>query len=163
MLYYLMKIYIDKFNYKMINLKNINPYFIKKTKFQEIYSSEGIFRIENDNYLSKLNIIDNNINLKNNYIDNISIIIDYSIIKKDINVVSHLPFEHIMIDTFIHTFILRPNSPLILNIEFDNDNNITNLYFCMGAKFKAYSFADIENFSIKEDFETFINLLKLKK
>tara|TARA_B110000444_G_scaffold257244_2_gene295267 strand:- start:213 stop:689 length:477 start_codon:yes stop_codon:yes gene_type:complete len=158
-----MKIYIDKFNYKMINLNNIKPYFIKKTKFQEIYSSEGIFRIENDNYLSKLNIIDNNINLIKNYIDNISIIVDYSIIKKDTNSVSHLPFDHIMIDTFIHTFTLRPNSPLILNIEFDNDNNIKNLYFCMGAKFKAYSFADIENFSIKEDFETFINLLKSRK
>lgn len=163
MIYYLMKIYIDKFNYKMINLNNIKPYFIKKTKFQEIYSPDGIYRIENDNYLSKLNIIDNNINIKKDYIDNVSIIIDYSIIKKDTNIVSHLPFDHIMIDTFIHTFILRPNSPLILNIEFDNNNDIKNLYFCMGAKFKAYSFADIENFSIKEDFETFINLLKSKK
>jgi len=158
-----MKIYIDKFNYKMINLDKIKPYYINKTKFQEIYSPEGIFRIENNNYLNKLDIIDNDINLIENYINNISIIIDYSIIKKNRNIVSHLPFKHIMIDTFIHTYILRPNSPLILNIEFDNNDNIKNLYFCMGAKFKAYSFADIENFSIKEDFETFINLLKLKK
>ena len=158
-----MKIYIDKFNYKMINLDKIQPYYTKKTKFQEIYSPEGIFRIENNNYLNKLNIIDNNSEIKNNYIDDVSIIIDYSIIKKDKNTVSHLPIDHVMIDTYIHSYILRPNSPLILYIEFDNNNNITNLYFCMGAKFKAYSFADIENFSIKEDFETFINLLKSRK
>ena len=119
-----------------------------------------MYRIENGKYFNKLDIIDGDISKIINYLPDINIIVDKSIIKKNRNIVSHLPINYILVDTFLETYILRDNSPLQLIIEKDSENNIKNFYFTFGAKFKGYSNADIINFSIKEDFQSFINLFK---
>ncbi len=155
-----MKIYIEPYNYKLINIDNLLPYLHKKHHFKEIYTEHGMFRIENGKYFNKIDIIDGDVSKIIDYLPDINIIVDKSIIKKDRNFVSHLPNNYILVDTFLETYILRDNSPLQLIIEKDHDNNIKNFYFTFGAKFKGYSNADIINFSIKEDFQSFINLFK---
>ena len=115
------------------------------------------FALKMENILIKLTSIDGDVSKIVDYLPDINIIVDKSIIKKDRNFVSHLPNDYILVDTFLETYILRENSPLQLIIEKTSDNNIKNFYFTFGAKFKGYSNADIINFSIK--MKTFNHLL----
>ena len=119
-----MKIYILT-NLKKINIKNLNN--LNQTKvleYQNIYSSEGIFRIQNNNIYKLIpkdypleKITYNNLNFilnKNNY--------------KFTEIMYYTPYNHIKYDIKEIEYKLDINSKLSLIIEYNN-NNINKIYF----------------------------------
>ena len=81
-----MRIYLEHFNYQNINFNNLNKCNKEERNQIEIYSDEGIYLIEN-NRLYKLKLMDGNIERSENYINNINLLIDKTIIKKQQNIV----------------------------------------------------------------------------
>ena len=116
-----MKIYIKNFNPKKINhnflVKNIITY-------KDIYSTDGIFRIQNEN-ITKLIPQD----IKCEYVtdNNIDFIIDKSdfIFRKNIY---SIPYQHIVLDIEQVEYKLYKNSSISL-IICNHNNRIIDIYF----------------------------------
>ena len=58
-----MKIYIDNFDFKEININNkyLQDFCVLTKLYDDMYSNYGMYRIENAKILRKLNIIDGEI------------------------------------------------------------------------------------------------------
>lgn len=154
-----MRIYIDNINLKDINTNKISKYLQQKDKIKEIYSDEGFFRIKNDISCKRTTIEDGEIIPINNYIDDMTIIIDKSFIYTSKEVVSHIPYNHITRDIYKYTYKESPESPVSFLIETDMENNIENSYYMLTNKHAAYSDADIINPFTKESILFFHKLI----
>ena len=153
----------DNKNYvKIIKiLEKLNKYLIKKETINDIYSKEGLYQI-NENKTYKLFVksekIHENVIVNTNYGKNIMLLIDDSVIEKE--VVYQIPFEHINIPLTIHTYSLNKNnkSGLVLVLEFiqkDKEHlQPVNYYFEYNSKIDY----NINNISI-EDINVFLSLL----
>ena len=158
-----MRIYIDNFNFKMSSIQKIKPYKRDSYKQTYIYSPSGVYRVDNNHNLRKINFIDGNIESIKNYMQNIDITIDHSIIKKQPHIVSHIPHNNFTRNVQLTHYSVQPNSPLNLILENDEQGNISEMYFILNSKkYANYSNADIENPLIKEDIQFLFNLLKYK-
>jgi len=158
-----MRIYIDKFNFKMSKLNLISKHKRESYKITYIYTPEGVYRVDRGNCLRKIDFIDGKIDNIQNYLDETGITIDHSIIKKRKNNVSHIPFEHFSRKITINYYSLQENSPVNLIVELDENNEIIEVYFILNSKkYASYSDADIQNPLIKEDVLELFNLLKYK-
>uniref|UniRef100_A0A6C0BU57 Uncharacterized protein n=1 Tax=viral metagenome TaxID=1070528 RepID=A0A6C0BU57_9ZZZZ len=155
-----MRIYLDKL-WLNTDLNKINTLLSSSEDIVYLYSSEGIYVIQN-NKIMKVNIHDGDINKIDNYIDNINITIDTSILKKSREFVSCLPCDHEKVDKKINYYKLRDKSPLTFIIEFINDN-VSDFYFILEGYHAKYSNADLNNPSIMEDFQEFFNIIYNKK
>ena len=155
-----MRIYLDKL-WLNIDLNKINTLLSSSEDIVYLYSSEGVYVIQN-NKIMKVNIHDGDINKIDNYIDNINITIDTSILKKSREIVSCLPCDHEKVDKKINYYKLRDKSPLTFIIEFINDN-VYDFYFILEGYHAKYSNADLNNPSIMEDFQEFFNIIYNKK
>ena len=151
-----MRIYLDKL-WLNINFDNINNILSSSEELIYLYSNDGIFIIQN-NRIMKIEINDGEINEIKDYIDNINITIDTTIIKKSRDVVSNIPFNHIKIDKKVNYYKLREKSPLTFIVEFI-DNNVSDFYFILEGYHAKYSNADLNNSSIKEDFVEFLDII----
>lgn len=152
-----MRIYLEHFNYQNINFNNLNKCNKEERNQIEIYSDEGIYLIENDR-LYKLKLMDGNIERSENYINNINLLIDKTIIKKQQNIVSHVSMNNIKRELKLYYYKLREKSPLRLVLTYEN-GLLVDMYFMLFETYAAYSAADMDNFSIKEDMNSFLNLL----
>ena len=116
-----MKIYIKNSIPKQINLTSINA---TKSTFQEIYSSDGIFRIQNNN-ISKL--IPQDVASENFNYNNIEFIIDKSsyLFRKNIYTIQ---YEHINYNIEQYEYKLHNNSLASMVVQY-HKNKIFNLYF----------------------------------
>jgi hypothetical protein len=158
-----MRIYIDKFNFKMSKLNLISKHKRESYKVTYIYTPEGVYRVDRGHNLRKIDFIDGKIDNIPNYIDKTSITIDHGIIKKRNNNVSHIPFDHFSRKITINHYSLQENSPVNLIVELDDNNEIIEVYFILNSKkYASYSDADIQNPLIKEDVSELFNLLKYK-
>lgn len=158
-----MRIYIDKFNFKMSKLNLISKYIRESYKVTYIYTPEGIFRVDRGHNLRKIDFIDGKIDNIPNYIDENSITIDHSIIKKRNHNVSHIPFDNFSRKITINHYSLQEKSPVNLIVEIDDNKEIIEVYFILNSKkYASYSDADIQNPLIKEDVAELLNLLKYK-
>jgi hypothetical protein len=154
----IMKLYIHNTlnNINLNNLKNLEKYISKMVEVKDIYSDSGIFRIENKNNLNQIMIHDGDIYKFENYINNLSIILDKSIVKKIDKDPSHISNNHDTIDYFQYYYSFQQKSPLYLVIEMYKDKQLKDLYFRFEDTYAAYSDADINNPFIKEDIERFL-------
>ena len=153
-----MKIYIHS-NIKNINLKNLDQLekkMVRKNLVKDIYSDSGIYKIENKNKLSKIIIYDGDIIKYENYINNLPILVDKSIVKKIDLQPMHISNNHISIDYYQYYYSLQEKSPLYLVIELFSDNKLKDIYFRFEQTYASYSDADINNQFIKEDIEKFM-------
>ena len=116
-----MKIYIKNFIPKNIKNNSIIP---KKTKYQEIYSVDGIFRIKNDTIFK---LIPQDVTPEKFNYNNIEFIIDKSsyIFRKNIY---SIPYKHIIYDIEQHEYKLYNNSTVSLIINYCK-NKIIDVYF----------------------------------
>jgi hypothetical protein len=151
-------------------LEKLEKYIISKENIVDVYSKEGIYQV-NENQTYKLYVksekIHENIVLKKAHDDdndndndkNITLIIDDSIIQKDL--VHQLPYEHVNIPLTIHKYSLNKNNKigLMLVIEFiennDKKGNLKpiNYYFEYGSEI-----VHTNNLPI-EDINVFLSLL----
>ena len=119
-----MKIYILT-NLKKINIKNLNNlYQTKVLEYQNIYSSEGIFRIQNNNIYK---LIPKDYPIQKITYDTIDFIVDKSNYKFT-EIMYYIPYNHIKYDIKEIQYKLDINSKLSLIIEYNNDN-INKIYF----------------------------------
>jgi hypothetical protein len=91
-----------------------------------------------------------------NYINNLSIILDKSIVKKIDKDPSHISNNHDTIDYIQYYYSFQQKSPLYLVVELYQDKQLKDLYFRFEDTYAAYSDADINNPFIKEDIERFL-------
>jgi len=140
-------------------LEKIDKYLIKKQHVIDIYSKQGIYQV-NENKTHKLFIksekIHENITINTNSNELITLVIDDSVIEKEL--VHQIPYEHVNIPLTIHCYSLNKNNiALVLVIEFiENDKGSLrpiNYYFENNSK-PGYS-----NLTIKE-INVFLSLLK---
>lgn len=158
-----MRIYIDKFNFKMSKLNLLNKYQRDTYSVIYLYSPDGIYRVDRGHSMRKIDFIDGLIDTIPEYIGEFGIIIDHSIIKKQSHTVSHIPYTHFSKKITINHYALRENAPINLIVELDEQNEIIDVYFILNSKnYASYSNADIQNPLIKEDVEELIGLLKYK-
>jgi len=157
-----MKIYIGKLN-PVIDISNLINYKTKSTHYCELYSKDGIFRIENGHNLKKINFKDGEIKHIQNYLDELPIYIDATLIIKDKYEVSHIPNDFIERKYYVTYYTLRKDSPLIFVVETEENNDIKDYYFMLYGIYAAYSNADIYNESIKNDIREFLKLVNYKK
>ena len=90
-----MKIYINHFNLNILPdlLKSLSNYHIKSEEYMQLYSTDGIYMIDQSTSI-KLNQIDHDIILLNNFYQDFTLIVDPSfyIAEKVVNISP----EHIM-------------------------------------------------------------------
>jgi len=151
-----MRIYLDKL-WLNIDLNTINNMISQTDNIIFLYSLEGIYVIQN-NKVMEVEINDGEINKIDNYINDINITIDTTIINKLKHTVSQIPNNHIKIIKKINYYRLRDKSPLTFVIEFI-DNEICDFYFILEGYHAKYSNADLNNSSIKEDFNEFFDII----
>jgi hypothetical protein len=145
---------------------SLEKYIISKESIVDIYSKEGIYQV-NENQTYKLHIksekIHENIVFeKSEHAENITLLIDDSIIQKVM--VHQLPYEHVNIPLTIHKYSLNKNKNnklgMTLVIEFiqNNDKKHDNIkpinYYFECASEIGYS----NNLPI-EDINVFLSLL----
>ena len=156
-----MKICVNSFKYNNNNLKKKleeNCILELQKTTVEIYSENGVFFVENER-IYKINYIDGGIETIDNYCENCTIIIDRTIVKKEMKEVYCISNKHIKINKLIQRFQLREKSPLICIVEYNLDTNkIHDVYFQLHDKHAAYSSADLDNLFLKEDITSFIRL-----
>jgi hypothetical protein len=158
-----MRIYIDKFNFKMSKLNLLEKYNRDTYNVVYIYSPEGVYRVDRGHSMRKIDFIDGRIDSIPSYMGDVGITIDHSIIKKQSHTISHIPYTHFSRKITIKHYSLRENAPINLIVELDESREIIEVYFILNSKkYASYSNADIQNPLIKEDVEELIGLLKYK-
>ena len=118
----------DKNNTKINKiLAKLESYLVKKQKIIDIYSKQGMYQVD-DNQTYKLYVKSEknhkNVVLKTNDDKTITLVIDDSLIEKELT--HQIPYEHINIPLIVHRYSLnkKQNSDFVLVIEFvDNHNN----------------------------------------
>ena len=135
-----MKIYIDNFDFKEININNkyLQDFCVLTKLYDDMYSNYGMYRIENAKILRKLNIIDGEIIHMKNFIKNMNIILDKTIIKKDLEEVMYIPNDVYIVNKIVKSYRLRDKSPLIMILEINTKTNeIYDLYFQLNESYAA--------------------------
>lgn len=150
-----MRIYIENFNFKNIDINKLEKYITSKNNIIEIYSSDGIFIIKNNNFCKQITICDGDILSLNNYIDNYNIVVDKSLIYKSKYHISQIPNDHYSKNIILYEFKENESSPVSFMLEIHN-NSIDNSYFMLTDKHAAYSEADIINPFTKESIQFFL-------
>lgn len=122
-----MKIYIKNFNPSDLNISHLEKYIQKKDMLSEIYTSNGIYRIE-ENKIYRLKPIDfpvEEIKYKNTHI-----LLDSSFFEKE--QVHQLPINHTHLQIQYHVYRI---SKLKVIVEFEQEK-VSNMYMCMNVQNK---------------------------
>ena len=145
-------------------LEKLEKYIISKESIVDIYSKEGIYQV-NENQTYKLHIksekIHENIVFeKSEHAENITLLIDDSIIQKVM--VHQLPYEHVNIPLTIHKYSLNKNKNnklgMTLVIEFIENTDKKDHLKPMNYYFECASEIGYNNLPI-EDINVFLSLL----
>ena len=156
-----MKIYINNLNIDILNnlLHIFNDKYIDSETYIQIYSIDGIYKI-NDNQIKKLNIMDKEIELFQNYYNNFTLIVDKSFFIEE-NVHSINP-EHISIKLKRCFFKSYQKSNIQLVIEgLINEDLTSNKHFIKpnDIYFEINDNIDIKDDLIKKEIIVFLSLL----
>ena len=118
-----MRLYFIDFNINRLynKLRDLDNYYVEKKIIHEIYSDEGMYRV-NDKNICKLYVTDNNTTEIKNYIDEHNIIIDYSTIQYKEQ--KQLPPDHILLSTIEFYYHASHRSPIQLVITGNYDPSI---------------------------------------
>tara|TARA_Y100000389_G_C17393714_1_gene481371 strand:+ start:742 stop:1215 length:474 start_codon:yes stop_codon:yes gene_type:complete len=151
-----MKLYLSNINFQNININNLNNYITSKDDILEMYSDEGLYICKNGEGFKKLQIIDGNVKILNDYINDNHLYIDESYIYKSKQYISKLPINHYIIKLIKYEFKFSQKSPVTMVLETEN-NIVSNIYFMLTEKHAKYSTPDIDNQFIKETIQDFYN------
>lgn len=151
-----MKIYINNLNLEIINdLSDIlQENLIKTDNYIELYTNEGIYRIE-DKKIYFLEAIDKDIKVINNYHKNYSIIVDPSFYK-EYSVSSIYGDSHLSLEIKQHSYKINSASEIKLIISYisNKDKLIPNDIY-----FESSKDIDINDIFIKKEIIEFLSML----
>jgi hypothetical protein len=145
-------------------LEKLEKYIISKESIVDIYSKEGIYQVnENQSYklhIKSEKIHENIVFEKSEHAENITLLIDDSIIQKVM--VHQLPYEHVNIPLTIHKYSLNKNKNnklgMTLVIEFIENTDKKDHLKPMNYYFECASEIGYNNLPI-EDINVFLSLL----
>ena len=169
-----MKIYINHFNLNILPdlLKSLSNYHIKSEEYMQVYSTDGIYMIDQSASI-KLNQIDHDIMVLNNFYQDFTLIVDPSfyIAEKVVNI----PPEHVMTKVKRDIFALNKNTnnkpciKLIIETEmksepeevfyFLNKNNTNNEDIYRDIFFELPNGTNVNDALVKEEIIEFLSLL----
>jgi hypothetical protein len=156
-----MKIYINNFNINVLPniIKNLEDKLIHSKRYIQIYAIDGIYSIDDDKTINKVNCIDNDITIMKNYYDNYTLIIDNSYCEKEL-VHSFNPY-HIYMQIKQCSFEITNKSNIKLIIEGPVVDDITNLHGFIpnDIYFELPSDTDINDQLIKNEINGFLSEL----
>jgi hypothetical protein len=146
-------------------LEKLEKYIISKESIVDIYSKEGIYQVsENQTYklhIKSEKIHENIVFEKSEHAENITLLIDDSIIQKVM--VHQLPYEHVNIPLTIHKYSLNKNKNnkigLTLVIEFIENTDKKDHLKPMNYYFECASEIGYSNNLPIEDINVFLSLL----
>lgn len=153
----MMKIYINNFNINVLCeiINMLKPYLVEEESYNQIYSIDGIYLIDEKN-ITKLISIDNDIKILENYYDNFTLIVDPSYyVSENANAIDP---QHIVIKIKRQIYKLNKASSIQLVIEgrtLENQDSMTpnDIYFEMPNN------SDINNILVKKELIEFLSLL----
>jgi hypothetical protein len=159
-----MKIYISNFNIDILDivLKRLNEQYIDSETYIQIYSTDGIYRV-NDKIVNKLKCIDKDIQIYEKYYENFTLIVDTSYY--ELENVNAIHSEHISRCIKRSFFKLNKNSNLQLVIEgiiLDKLNSNKSKYENIKSNdiyFELQNSTDINDALVKKELIVFLSLL----
>jgi hypothetical protein len=124
--------------------KILDKYLMNSEHHTFVYSNEGIFKVDCAN-LYKLNIQDKPSQKIDNYCNNISIIIDESVVKEDY--VNQIPNQHILVIKKLNVYSLDVKSNIRFIIEINSAiDKIIDYYFDVPNDTQIYGKIFQDNF-----------------
>jgi len=163
-----MKIFVKNYDIKSLHkfMKLLDKYYISSEINIQLYSKEGIFTVDNNNFL-KMNTIDKEIVVVKNYYKSFTLLIDHSINTYENS--NQLPVEHMAFTLKKCCFATNNKSKIKLIIEGNNDiANSTNMSFSKEYNMVPSNFyfdisdeIDINNDFVKQELNVFLSLLNL--
>ena len=150
----IMKFYIENYLPVHLNICKITHLHKKTEILKQIYSVDGIFRIEGKQVF-KLYPVDKEIQTWQNYYKHYTILCDDSSFNKE-EVYSQIPFEHVLVETTLKYYCLgneeRKVASLYLVIHENKENgDIQDFYFLSSEQ--------LENRLVQEELDVFLKLL----
>jgi len=161
-----MKLYFIDFNINCLynKLRALDNFYVDKKIIHEIYSDEGMFRV-NDKNICKLYVTDNNTTEIHHYIDDYQVIIDYSTIQYKEK--KQLPVDHILLSTieFYYQSSRRSSIQLVITGNYypDVDENPQDKYkFFIPTDFyfEILDRIDVNGQMCKDEINELLSLLK---
>lgn len=153
-----MRIYINNLNLDILNdiANKFKEYLINSETNAELYTSEGIYRIEDKNIYS-LDTEDRDIKIYDKYYKEISLITDPSIFHK--NLVTSVHGEsHLFFLIKRNIYKLNKNSNISLIIKYSSDNNET-IPLPNDIYFESNKDIDVNEYFIKNELSEFLSIL----
>lgn len=155
-----MKIYINNFNIEILSdiMKQLSEIYINSETFIQIYSSDGIYKIDNSVTLKQI-CVDNDLIFLPNYFKSFSLIVDPSYYKTE--VVNNIIPQHISTKMKRCFFEINKNSNIKLVIEGEIVEETKNVY---GINPNDIYFEILDNINIndalvKKEIIVFLSLL----
>jgi hypothetical protein len=155
-----MKIYINNFNIEILPdiMKQLSELYINSETFIQIYSSDGIYKVDNSLTL-KQNCVDKELIFFKNYFNNFTLIADPSYYKTE--VVNNIIPEHTSTKMKRCFFEINKNSNIKLIIEGEIVEETKNIY---GINPNDIYFEILDNINIndalvKKEIIVFLSLL----
>ncbi len=111
-----MKIYINNLNLEILPniMTTLNEQYIDSETYIQIYAVDGVYQI-NDSVIKKMNAVDNDIKIHNNYYENFTLIVDPSYYTTE--TVNKIPLEHITTKMKRCFFQINKKSDIKLVVE----------------------------------------------
>ena len=161
-----MKIYINNLNIELLSniMIAINEQYIDSETYIQVYSKDGIYQI-NDNKINKLNAVDTDIEIHNNYSENYTLIVDPSYFTNSI--VNKIPIEHTATKIKRCFFQINKNSDIKLVVEgnvieetvFNKTHDKNYGISPIDLYFEVDNNIDINDALIKNEINVFLSLL----
>lgn len=153
-----MKIYIDNLNINLLkDIQNLlESYLITSEYYIQIYTNEGIYKIEKNNIYS-LEPLDKDIEIYKNYYNNFTLIVDSSYFKKTY-VSSIYGNTHLSLNIKKNIYKLNKTSKIQLVIE-NNDNKLFDNFVPFDIYFESNENIDINELFIKQEINEFLSVL----
>ena len=160
-----MKIYINNLNLEILSdiMKIYNDYYIKSETYIQIYSSEGIYKIDNS-IITKLISTDIDIKKLENYYNNFTLIVDPSYFTPQ--TVNQISPNHTSTPLKRNIFKIYANSNLQLVIECEvkeehnyYKNTIENVIIPNDMYFELPNDTNINDTLVKNEIIEFLSLL----
>jgi len=161
-----MRLYFIDFNMNHLHnkLRALDNYYVEKKIIHEIYSDEGMYRV-NDKNICKLYVTDNYTIEIQNYIDDHNIIIDYSTIQYKEQ--KQLPHEHILLSTIEFYYHASHRSPiqLVITGNYDpaideNTHDRYKFFIPTDFYFEILDRIDVNGQMCKDEINELLSLLK---
>jgi hypothetical protein len=156
-----MKLYINNLNIELLSdiIKQLSDKYISSETYIQIYSDEGIYRIDDDATIKKLICLDKDIKIFKNYYNDFTLIADPSYYTTEI--VNNVVPEHISTRMKRCFYEINKKSFLRLVIESEvieetkNNNNMrdNDIYF------EVPNNIDINDALVKKEIIVFLSLL----